>query len=227
MMENELSLGNIMIKEWDKAIAHADASINGFWNLDDAHWPDFATVSKAYALMFKGGGDCYKEASQTLELYLEHRKKTFGEMDNESFKTGLAMLVLGDIRARQNCWEESFEWHKKTLSQYLSTLGPYHPRTAAVHIKIGQHHLHLNQYEAAEKALQNAITIYADRSIYIAESTRAHFILAKIHAANGNISESEQSRTIALEMLASLNQQQGRKLNEANIEDLVPFWWSK
>lgn len=43
MMQNQLSLGNIIAKDWDKSTKYAELSIDGLCNLDCAHWPDFAT----------------------------------------------------------------------------------------------------------------------------------------------------------------------------------------
>lgn len=54
MMPNQLLLGNIIAKDWDKSTKYAELSIDGLCNLDYARWPDFATVNKACALMSKG-----------------------------------------------------------------------------------------------------------------------------------------------------------------------------
>lgn len=88
MMYNSLALGNIMIKDYECAVRHANTSIAGFMVLaesDPEHYPDFPIVSKAYALMFMGTRESLESAAQVLQEQQAWRKKTF-DKDPVPFK---------------------------------------------------------------------------------------------------------------------------------------------
>jgi hypothetical protein len=75
---NSLSFGSIITKEWDRVIDYADRPISAYWALEKPEYPDFATISKAYALMFKGSKELNEEASKVLTDYLACREAAFG-----------------------------------------------------------------------------------------------------------------------------------------------------
>lgn len=82
MMYNSLALGNIMIKNYERAVEVADISIAGFMVLaetDPDHYPDFPIVSKGYALMFKGTSESLDMAAHVLLEQQAWRKKTFNK----------------------------------------------------------------------------------------------------------------------------------------------------
>lgn len=83
-----------MNKEWDKAIDYVNRSISAYWALEEPEYPDFATISKAYALMFKGSKESNEEASKVLTDYLAYREATFGQMDSESFKYVVSLSAV-------------------------------------------------------------------------------------------------------------------------------------
>ena len=64
-------------------------------------------------------------------------------------RTGITILTLGDVRASQGRWDESFKLHQNALRQYLASIGPFHHRTAAAHVKVAEHHVRLSQLQNA------------------------------------------------------------------------------
>lgn len=76
---NRLALGNIMIKDYKRAIEVADLSIADFLVLagkDPRHYPDFPMVNKGYALMSIGTTESLDAAADVLLTQQSWREQT-------------------------------------------------------------------------------------------------------------------------------------------------------
>jgi hypothetical protein len=60
------------------------------------------------------------------------------------------MQVLGNIRASQGRWSESFQLHQDTLILYRSAMGVKHRYTANALMKVAQHWLRMGHDMEAE-----------------------------------------------------------------------------
>lgn len=145
---NELAEAYIAAGRWEEAVEQTDLAIQGYSALPPAliHFPDWAMMNKGLALRKLGR---YDEASEVLEALLEFREKTFGPMDQDSFKTGQGFLFLAKVRYCQGRIPECLDLYLQALTQYHSTIGPKHFRVAAVLYDIGTIYLTLDEFGQA------------------------------------------------------------------------------
>lgn len=86
VMYNNLSLGNIMTRQYDTAISYAEQAIAACIALNDPeHYPYFPIVSKGYALMYKATEESRRLAGDILTDSLRHVREIFGEKE-QSFR---------------------------------------------------------------------------------------------------------------------------------------------
>ncbi|KAI1843857.1 hypothetical protein JX265_003753 [Neoarthrinium moseri] len=74
---------------------------------------------------------------------LSGMEKALGKDDNESVKTGLILSALGSLRAVQNRWDESLEFHDRAWHHMRRSVGERDVYTARVAYKIAEHLIHL------------------------------------------------------------------------------------
>lgn len=74
------------------------------------------------------------------------REKALGKDDRESVHTGLILYALGNLRAAQDQWEESFEYHKRSWCHMRATVGDKDFYTANITHKMAEHLLRLGQH---------------------------------------------------------------------------------
>lgn len=77
------------------------------------------------------------------------REKALGKDDRESVRTGLVLYALGNLRAAQDNWDESFEYHQRALRHMLATVGEKDFYTANVSHKVAEHFICLHRNEEA------------------------------------------------------------------------------
>ncbi|KUM64147.1 hypothetical protein ACN42_g2951 [Penicillium freii] len=72
--------------------------------------PRSGEANPSWALLFQGK----REECNTLLLdSLAGREKALGKNDREDVRTGLILYAIGNLRAVQNQWEESFSYHRR------------------------------------------------------------------------------------------------------------------
>ncbi|PON30776.1 tetratricopeptide repeat domain-containing protein [Trichoderma gamsii] len=64
-----------------------------------------------------------EECNTLLWDSLAGRGKALGKDDREPVRTGLILYSLGNLRAAQDKWDESFEYHQRALRHMLATVG--------------------------------------------------------------------------------------------------------
>lgn len=65
------------------------------------------------------------------------------------------MYALGNVRASQQQWAESFELHRDAYLQYCSTIGNNHPHTANALVKMSDHYVMRRGFNTAEYEVSN------------------------------------------------------------------------
>lgn len=90
-----------------------------------------------------------EECNTLLLDSLAGREKALGKDDRESVRTGLIFYALGNLRAAQNQWDESFEYHQRAWRHMRATVGERDFYTANVTHKIAEHLIRLGRNEEA------------------------------------------------------------------------------
>ena len=90
-----------------------------------------------------------EECNTLLLDSLAGREKALGKDDRESVRTGLILYALGNLRAAQHQWEESYEYHQRSWRHMCATVGERDFYTANVTHKIAEHLLRLGRSEEA------------------------------------------------------------------------------
>ena len=91
----------------------------------------------------------YVEAASTITEALQEREAKFGKDDRESFITGRLLHALGNVKKSQSLLDESLELHRRSLRQYLSTIGRNHQRTGDAHVKVAEHCMRMGEWNEA------------------------------------------------------------------------------
>lgn len=108
--------------------------------------PRSGEANLSWALLAQGK---LEECDMLLVDSLAGREKALGKNDKESVRTGLILYALGNLRAAQNRWDESFEYHQRAWRHMLATVGERDFYTANVAHKVAEHLIRLGQYESA------------------------------------------------------------------------------
>lgn len=108
--------------------------------------PRSGEANLSYALLAQGKlGEC-----NTLLLdSLAGREKALGKDDRESARTGLILYALGNLRAAQKQWDESFEYHRRAWRHMCATVGEKDFYSAIVAHKLAEHHMRVGQSDEA------------------------------------------------------------------------------
>ena len=91
----------------------------------------------------------YGKAAECLLQALEQREATLGKNDRQSVRTGQLFYALGNVRAREGQFDESFMWHEKALLHYRATAGDNHHKTGVACFRVAEHHVRYGQYDLA------------------------------------------------------------------------------
>lgn len=90
-----------------------------------------------------------EECNTLLLESLAGREKALGKNDRESARTGLILSALGNLRAAQNQWDESFQYQQRALHHMRATVGERDFYTANSAHKVAEHLFRLGRYEEA------------------------------------------------------------------------------
>lgn len=108
--------------------------------------PRSGEANLSWALLAQGK---LEECNELLLVSLAGREKALGKDDRESVRTGLILYALGNLRAAQGQWDESFEYHQRAWRHMRETVGDKDCYTANVTHKIAEHLLRLGRNEEA------------------------------------------------------------------------------
>lgn len=108
--------------------------------------PRAGEANLSWALLAQGK---LEECNTLLMDSLAGREKALGKDDRESVRTGLILYALGNLRAVQNEWDESFEYHQRAWHHMRATVGDKDFYTANAAHKIAEHFIRLGRSEEA------------------------------------------------------------------------------
>lgn len=108
--------------------------------------PRSGEANLSWSLLAQGKLD---ECNKLLLDSLAGREKALGKDDRESVRTGLILYALGNLRAVQDQWGESFEYHQRAWRQIRATVGERDCYTANITHKIAEHLFRLGRGEEA------------------------------------------------------------------------------
>ena len=108
--------------------------------------PRSGEANLSFSLMAQGKLD---ECDTLLLESLAGREQALGKDDRESARTGLILYALGNLRAAQDAWPESLEFHERAWRHMRATVGDKDLYTANVMHKMAEHLHRLGQGEEA------------------------------------------------------------------------------
>lgn len=108
--------------------------------------PRSGEANLSWALLAQGK---LQECNDLLLDSLSGRERALGKDDRESVRTGLILYALGNLRAVQGQWDESFEYHQRAWRHMRATVGDRDFYTANISYKIAEHLLRLGKIEQA------------------------------------------------------------------------------
>ncbi len=112
----------------------------------DNYIPRSGEANLSWALLAQGK---LEECNTLLLDSLAGREKALGKDDRESVRTGLILYVLGNLRAAQNRWDESFEYHQRAWRHARATVGERDFYTANLAHKVAEHLIRIGRSEEA------------------------------------------------------------------------------
>ncbi|KAK8084485.1 hypothetical protein PG997_005756 [Apiospora hydei] len=203
---NQMGTAWMMTREYEKAESSFSNSMAGFralpiYDMDMMTFP-MANIGLAYWLQGR-----LDDAAAVLEEGLNEREEAFGVMDRRCFR--------------------SEQFHVKALTQYKSTLGAHHHRTADVCHKVAQHCLRNGQKEEAYRLTDQALNVWAvDESAYRPEIARTTFLKAKVAWALERETDALNLYRKAAKLRRKLTNQHKKhdQLSESEFDELVTFW---
>jgi tetratricopeptide (TPR) repeat protein len=98
--------------------------------------PRSGEANLSWALLLQGK---LEECNTLLLDSLAGRENALGKNDREDVRTGLILYALGNLRAAQNQWDESFRYHRRAWHHMRETVGERDFYTANITHKIAEH----------------------------------------------------------------------------------------
>lgn len=141
----ELGISRIQDKRYEEGEAHLKEAIRIRKALGN-YIPRSGEANLSWALLAQGK---LEECNTLLLDSLAGREKALGKDDRESVRTGLILYALGNLRAAQHEWDESFEYHQRALNHMLATVGEKDFYTANISHKVAEHFIRLHRNEEA------------------------------------------------------------------------------
>lgn len=172
------------------------------------------------------------ESEAILSEALGLRRQILGEPDDESYRTGLLLFALGNLRSYQGQYrmDGSHYFHLKAYSHYKSSVGITDHRTADAGYKIAQHQLREGNYEKALELLKQSIEVWhAWPEVYKPELARASFLQSAILSSMGDKAQAITAEAKAYKLRKTYLREQGKpkprgKMMMKDLDDLVMFW---
>ncbi|KAF2092428.1 TPR-like protein, partial [Rhizodiscina lignyota] len=178
-----------------------------------------ANLGLAYWLQQK-----YEQALAVLEEGLQERKDVFGSDDRDSFITGRFLHALGNVKGSQDNQDKAFDYHRRALQQYKSTLGNRHHRTADVFVKVAEHHIRLKQHEMALALLDHALGAYSSAPHFMPEKVRASFKRSQALRCLQRTDEANSELSKCFKLYDENRKVKETDLSDADVDELITFW---
>ncbi|KAK1143739.1 hypothetical protein N8T08_006140 [Aspergillus melleus] len=186
--------------------------------------PRSGEANLSWALLAQGKLD---ECNTLLLESLAGREKALGKNDRDSVRTGLILYVLGNLRAVQDQWEESFLYHQRAWHHMCATVGDRDFYTATVAHKIAQHLVRMGRGEEAISMINGALDVWSvDPNAHKNEIARSTFLKAKVFEATGKAQKASISLRVATRLRKEITKEDKdpKTLTMEDFDDIVAFW---
>ncbi|EGX88664.1 tetratricopeptide repeat domain containing protein [Cordyceps militaris CM01] len=211
----------------DKRYAEAEADFSEALRLRKSlgnYIPRSGEANLGWALLAQGK---YQECEGLLLQSLALREAALGKDDRESARTGLILYVLGNLRAKQERWDDSFEYHGRAWTHMRETVGERDSYTARTAHKVAEHLLREGRMQEAIGTVNTALAAWAvDPNAHKSEIARTTFLKGSIFQAMGHA----QKAGIAIRVACRLRREvtgedrEARSLSMADFDRIVAFW---
>lgn len=141
----EREISRIQDKQYEEGEADLKEALRIRKDLQN-YIPRSGEANMSWALLFQGK---LEECNTLLLDSLAGREKALGGNDREDVRTGLILHAIGNLRAVQRQWEESFSYHRRAWHHMRETVGERDFYTANVAHKIAEHLIRLDHREEA------------------------------------------------------------------------------
>ncbi|KAI0103000.1 tetratricopeptide repeat domain-containing protein [Nemania sp. FL0031] len=186
--------------------------------------PRSGEANLSWALLAQGK---FEECNTLLLDSLAGREKALGKDDRESVRTGLIFYALGNLRAAQGEWNESFEYHQRAWRHMRATVGDKDFYTANVVHKISEHLIRLGRNEEAINMLNEALEIWSvDPGAHKNEISRSTFLKAKVFEATGKAQKAAIAFRVASRLRKEVTKEDRdvKSLKTEDFDEIVAFW---
>ncbi|KAJ5129351.1 uncharacterized protein N7515_005390 [Penicillium bovifimosum] len=168
-----------------------------------------------------------EECDTLLSDSLAGREKALGKNDTEYFRTGLILYALGNLRAAQGLWDESFEYHDRAWRHMRATVGDRDFYTANVIHKMAQHLFRSGQHERAITMVNAALDIWSvDPSAHKNEIARTTFLKGKLLEAMGKTQKASVAFRVACRLRREITKEDRdmKTLTTEDFDGIIAFW---
>ncbi|KAL2833318.1 tetratricopeptide repeat domain-containing protein [Aspergillus cavernicola] len=186
--------------------------------------PRSGEANLSWALLAQGK---LQECNTLLLDSLAGREKALGKDDRESVRTGLILYALGNVRAAQNQWDESFEYHQRAWDHMRATVGERDFYTANVAHKIAEHLIRSGRSEEAIAMINGALDIWnVDPSAHKNEIARTTFLKGRLFEATGRMQKASIALRVACRLRKEITKEDRdvKSLMMEDFDEIVAFW---
>ncbi|KAM0737941.1 hypothetical protein ACQRIT_007945 [Beauveria bassiana] len=186
--------------------------------------PRSGEANLSWALLAQGK---LEECNALLLDSLAGREKALGKEDRESVRTGLILYALGNLRAAQKEWGESFEYHRRAWRHMCATVGEKDFYTANVAHKLAEHLNRAGQRDEAIAMINLALQIWSvDQTAHLNEIARTHFLMAKVFEGAGKTQEASVALKVACGLRKEVTKvdRDVQSLRTEDFDEIVGFW---
>ncbi|PGH16718.1 hypothetical protein AJ79_01591 [Helicocarpus griseus UAMH5409] len=186
--------------------------------------PRSGEANLSWALLAQGKLD---ECNVLLLDSLAGRERALGKNDRESARTGLILYALGNLRAAQGQWDESYEYHLRAWQHMRAIVGERDFYTANAAHKVAEHLIRLGRNEEAITTINGALDVWSvDPSAHKDKIARTTFLKGKLFEAMGKT----QKASIAIRVACRLRKEvtgedrDVKSLTTEDFDEIVAFW---
>ncbi|KAJ5383488.1 hypothetical protein N7517_001399 [Penicillium concentricum] len=168
-----------------------------------------------------------EECDTLLLESLAGREKALGKNDREDVRTGLILYAIGNLRAVQNQWEESFEYHRRAWYHMRETVGERDFYTANITHKMAEHLIRSGQNEEAITRINGALEIWSvDPNAHKNEIARTTFLKGKLLEGMGKMQKASIAFRVACRLRKEITMEDRdlKSLKMKDFDEIVAFW---
>ncbi|PNP46214.1 hypothetical protein TGAMA5MH_02249 [Trichoderma gamsii] len=219
----ELGISRIQDNRYEEGEAHLKEALRIRKALGN-YIPRSGEANLSWSLLAQGK---LEECNALLLDSLAGREKALGKDDRESVPTGLILYALGNLRAAQDNWDESSEYHQRALRHMLATVGEKDFYTANFSHKVAEHFIRLHRNEEAIAMINGALDIRSvDPAAHRNEIARTTFLKGKLFEATGKAQKVSIALRVACRLKKEITKEGGdsKSLTMKDFDEIVAFW---